>query len=61
LLLFMYSHFETNNAFSALFDGLTGVLEIFSLGLIWLVFFPPRFYQKLLSDSDGSESSVGEG
>jgi hypothetical protein len=60
LLLFMYSHFEANNTFSALFDGLTGVLEIFSLGLIWLVFFPPRFYQKLMSDSDGSESSVGE-
>jgi hypothetical protein len=61
LLLFMYSNYEASNAFSPLYDGLTGVLEIFSLGLIWLVFFPPRFYQKLLSDSDGSESSVGEG
>jgi hypothetical protein len=61
LLLFMYSHFESTNAFSALFDGMTGVIELLSLGMIWLVFFPPRFYQKLLSDSDGSESSVGEG
>jgi hypothetical protein len=61
LLLFMYAHFEANNVFSSLFDGLTGVIEILSLSMIWLVFFPPRFYQKLLSDSDGSESSVGEG
>jgi len=60
LLLFMYAHFEANNAFSALHDGLTGVIEIFALGLIWLVFFPPRFYQKLVSGSAGSESSVEE-
>jgi hypothetical protein len=60
MLLFMYTHFETNNAFSASFDILTGILEMFSLGLIWLVFFPPRFYQKLVSASDGSENSVEE-
>jgi hypothetical protein len=60
LILLMYAHFETNNAFSPLYDGLTGAIEIFSLGLIWLVFFPPRFYQKLVSGSDGSESSVEE-
>ena len=58
LLLFMYAEFEANNAFSALYDVLTGVIEIFSLGLIWLVFFPPSFYQKLVSSSDGGESSV---
>jgi hypothetical protein len=60
LLLFMYTHFETNDAFSSSFDILTGILEMFSLGLIWLVFFPPRFYRKLFSASDGSESSVEE-
>jgi len=46
--------------FSSLFDGLTGALEVFALGLIWLVFFPPGFYQKFFSASDGSESSVEE-
>ena len=60
LLLLMYAHFETNNEFSALYDGLTGGVEVFTLGLICLVFFPPRFYQKLFSASDGSESSVEE-
>jgi hypothetical protein len=60
LLIFMYAHFETNNVFSSLFDVLTGVLEIFSLGLIWLVFFPPRSYQKLFPASDVGESPVEE-
>jgi len=60
LLIFMYAHWETNNVFSSLFDVLTGVLELFSLGLIWFVFFPPGFYQKFFSDSDGRESSVEE-
>ena len=60
VLLPMYAHFETANVFSALFDGLTGALEVFALGLIWLVFFPPRFYQKLVSASDGGESSAEE-
>ncbi len=60
LLLLMYAHFETNNTFSALFDVLTGVIEIFSLGLIWLVFFPPRFYQKLVAGADGGGSGIEE-
>ena len=60
LLLLMYAHFEANNAFSGLHDGLTGAVEVFALGLICLVFFPPRFYQKLVSGSDSSESSVEE-
>ena len=60
VLVLMYAHFETANVFSALFDGLTGVLEVFALGLVWLVFFPPRLYQKLISGSDGSESSAEE-
>jgi hypothetical protein len=58
LLLFMYAHFEANNSFSAIHDGLTGVIEIFALGLIWFVFFPPRYYRKLVSGSDDRESSV---
>ncbi len=58
VLLQMYADFETNNAFSAFLDGLTGVLEIFSLGLIWLVFFPPRLYQQIVSRSDFGKTSV---
>ena len=57
----MYADFEANNAFSTFFDGLSGVLEVLSIGVIWLVFFPPRFYQRLVSGSDVGESSVDEG
>jgi hypothetical protein len=60
LILLMYAHYEANDAFSALYDGLTGVIELFALGLIWLVFFPPRFYQKLVSGTDAAESRVEE-
>ncbi len=60
VLLLMYAHYAIYNSFSAFHDGLTGVIEIFALGLICLVFFPPRFYKKLVSGSAGSESSVEE-
>jgi len=53
----MYADFETNNAFSSFFDGLAGVLELITIALVWLVFFPPRFYQKFASAPDvGSRS-----
>jgi hypothetical protein len=60
VLLLMYAHYAIYNSFSPFHDGLTGVIELFALGLICLVFFPPRFYQKLVSGSAGSESSVEE-
>ncbi len=60
VLLLMSAHYAIYNSFSAFHDGLTGVIEIFALGLICLVFFPPRFYRKLVSGSAGSESSVEE-
>ena len=60
VLLLMYAHYAIYNSFSPFHDGLTGVIELFALGLIFLVFFPPRFYHKLVSGSAGSESSVEE-
>lgn len=54
VLLRMYADFETNHAFSALLDGLSGALELVSIALIGLVFFPPRFYRKLVTDAGGS-------
>jgi hypothetical protein len=58
VLLRMYADFETNNTFSAFFDGLSGALESISIALIWLVFFPPRFYQKRISGSGTGDRSV---
>jgi hypothetical protein len=58
VLLQMYADFEANNRFSLFFDVLTGVLEIVCIVLIWLVFFPPRFYQKFIADADTADSRV---
>jgi hypothetical protein len=60
VLVRMYAEFETNNAFSGLLDGLTGAIELISIALIWLVFFPPRSYQKFFSGSDAGDSSGTE-
>jgi hypothetical protein len=61
VLVLMYAEFEATNVFSGLYDGVTGVIEFFAIGMIWLVFFPPRFYRKAFSDSDANESKVEEG
>jgi hypothetical protein len=60
VLLRMYADFEANNAFSGFFDGLTGALEILAIALVWLVFFPPRFYRKRIAGSDGGAASAEE-
>jgi len=57
----MYADFEANNAFSALFDGLAGVLEVITTALIWLVFFPPRFYRKFVSAPDVGDKAERQG
>ncbi len=61
VLVQMYADYEVNDVFSSFLDRLFGVLEMFALALIWLVFFPPRFYRKLVSGIDDCESSVGGG
>ncbi len=60
VLLRMYADFETNNVFSAFFDQLTGAFEIITIALVWLAFFPPRYYRKLISGTDAAESRVAE-
>ncbi len=61
VMLEMYADFESNNAFSAFFDGLTGALELLSIALIWLVFFPPRFYQRLISAAGSVDDTAAGG
>lgn len=59
VLLQMYAGYEVDQAFSPFLDRISGVIEMIALALIWLVFFPPRFYRKLVSASDARERSVG--
>ena len=60
VILQMYADFETNNAFSGFFDGMIALLELISIALVWLVFFPPRFYREFISASDAAESGNEE-
>jgi hypothetical protein len=41
-----YAEYEQGGAFTATWDVLIAAGEIFSLVLIWLIFFPPVFYRR---------------
>jgi hypothetical protein len=45
-LLPQYIEYEQEAQFSAAMDALVGVAEIFTIGVIALVFFPPRWYRR---------------
>ena len=49
VLLPQYSEYETTNQFTAAWDALYGAIEIVSLVMIGLVFFPPAFYQRWIN------------
>ena len=56
----MYADFTAENAFSSFLDQLAGVLELISIALIWLVFFPPRLYRRWLSGREADDRAVEE-
>jgi hypothetical protein len=46
LLVPMYIGYETDNSgFTDTTDQLMGSLEMLTIAIIWLAFFPPRFYR----------------
>jgi hypothetical protein len=49
VLLPQYAEYETTNQFTAMWDALYGTIEIASLVMIWLVFFPPAFYRRWIN------------
>ena len=44
-----YSEYEQGGAFTATWDALISAGEIFSLALIWLIFFSPAFYRRWIN------------
>jgi hypothetical protein len=38
--------FESNQAWSTSMDRANGVIEVTGILIVWLIFFPPRFYQR---------------
>jgi hypothetical protein len=49
VVLPQYAEYETTNQFTAMWDALYGTIEVFSLVMIWLVFFPPNSYQRWIN------------
>ena len=49
VLLPQYVNYETTNQFTAAWDALYGAIEIVSLVMIGLVFFPPAFYLRWIN------------
>ena len=60
ILLPQYAEYEASNQFTQAWDTLYGAVEIFSLVMIWLVFFPPDFYQRWIN-GNASAPNQAEG
>ena len=56
-ILPQYSTYETTSQFTATWDILIGGLEIVSITLIGLVFFPPAFYQRWINGNAPMEKA----
>ncbi len=59
VLLPQYAEYESTNQFTAMWDALYGTIEIASLVMIWLVFFPPAFYQRWINGTAPVEKVEG--
>jgi len=57
ILLPQYAEYEATNQFTAAWDGLYGTIEIASLVMIWLVFFPPAYYQRWINGTTPVENA----
>jgi len=53
-----YAAFEDLGVFTALWDLVTGALEILSVAGIWLTFFEPEIYRRWINDSALSEDTA---
>ena len=58
ILLPQYAEYETSNQFTQTWDTLYGAVEIVSLVMIWLVFFPPVFYRHWIDGAARAETAA---
>jgi hypothetical protein len=54
-----YSEYEQAGAFPATWDVLISAAEIFSLVMIWLIFFPPVFYRRWIQSATAATAEEG--
>jgi hypothetical protein len=60
ILLPQYAEYEASSRFTQAWDALYGAVEIGSIVMIWLVFFPPAIYRRWFS-GDASVAKPGGG
>ena len=46
VMLLQTAEFESNQVWSTTMDRANGLIEATGIALVWLIFFPPRFYQR---------------
>ncbi len=61
ILLPQYAEYETSNQFTQTWDTLYGAVEIVSLVMIWLIFFPPTFYRNWINKPATVADAAEEG
>jgi hypothetical protein len=57
--LFQYIEYARESRFSGAMDAWVGLCEIFTIGVIWLVFFPPGLYRNWLADPGPAPDATG--
>jgi hypothetical protein len=60
-MLPQYIEYEQEAQFSAAMDALVGLTEIFTIGVIALVFFPPRWYRRWVENGANSAMASDAG
>jgi hypothetical protein len=56
---FQYAAYARESVFNATFDGIVGVGELLTIGLIWIVFFPPAPYRRWIAASATRTDGAG--
>jgi len=59
--LAMYRAYEATQVWQAEWDVGFGGLEMLSIAMMWLVFFPPRFYRRWIGGQDADPAAAGGG
>ena len=59
VILPQYAEYQATNQFTATWDAIYGAVEVASLLMIWLVFFPPAFYRRWI-DRLGTAGDAAE-
>jgi len=54
-----YFEYEREACFSSAMDAAVGLFEIFTIGVIWLAFFPPASYQNWFTDPKPAPEPTG--